>query len=63
MQDTCIYQAPVEVGELKKKKKKKMRYSIFGMFCFYYYYYLFVALKKNTFTYKETFIVSYQNKH
>ena len=40
-----------------------MRYSIFGMFCFYYYYYVFVALKKNTFTYKETFIVSYQNKH
>ena len=63
MQDTCIYQAPVEVGELWKKKN---RYSIFGMSSVIYYYYcVFVAPKKknnnndNTFTYKETFIVSY----
>ena len=63
MQDTCIYQATVEVGELWKKN----RYSIFGMSSVIYYYYcVFVAPKKknnnnndNTFTYKETFIVSY----
>ena len=61
MQDTCIYQAPVEVGELKKKKKCDTPFSECSVF--YYYYYVFVALKKNTFTYKETPIVSYQTKH
>ena len=43
-------------------KKKKMRYSIFDTPVFYYYY-VFGALRKNTFTYKEPFIVSYQTKH
>ena len=60
MQDTCIYQAPVEVGELWKKKKYDTPFSECSVF---YYYYVFVALRKNTFAYKEPFIVSYQTKH
>ena len=61
MQDTCVYQAPVEVGELKKKKKNAILH--FRNVLFFIITTVFVALKKNTFTYKETFIVSYQTKH
>ena len=64
MQDTCIYQAPVEVGELWKKKSilhfRNVFRNLLLLLCF-----RCTKKKKNnnnndnTFTYKETFIVSY----
>ena len=50
MQDTCIYQAPVEVGELWIKKKEcDTPFSECSVFYYYYSNYVFVALKKNTY--------------
>ena len=45
MQDTCVYQAPVEVGELKKKKKKNAILH-FRNVLFFIITTVFVALKK-----------------